>query len=263
MGLIDQVRDSVRLKYYRMLGYYPTRLDDTNFRCHPDDWRFWRKIKRGRWEPFTFRILSRFLNSDCVYFDLGAWIGPTVLYASQICKEVYCFEPDPYAYERLLTNLRLNEIKNVKTFHSAVLNKDGFIRIGHPDGLGTSESSIFKAEEESAIEVRCTTIERIVELLDIEKIDMVKIDIEGAEFDLLPSAGKFIMNYRPTIYLSTHAPLLPQNNRIQKMNDIIRVLSCYSYIYDCGLKRIELELITTPEFTNHFSGFIVSEEKLS
>ena len=262
MGLVARIRDDIRLKYYRMLGYYPAKLAEVDFRCHPDDWRFWRKIKRGRWEPFTFHILSKFLTRESVYFDVGSWIGPTVLHAAQICKEVYCFEPDPYAYERLLANLRLNKVKNVKTFHSAVFNKDGFVKIGHPDGLGISESSMLRAETNDVVEVSCTTFKKIAELLDLERIDMIKIDIEGAEFDLIPSAREFIINYMPTVYLSTHTPLLPQESRIRKMRDIIETLSCYSHYYDCELRKIEPGIIMTDEYLNNFSEFIVSEEKL-
>jgi FkbM family methyltransferase len=245
-----------------MLGYYPAKVADVDFRCHPDDWRFWRKIKRGRWEPFTFHILSKFLNPESVYFDVGSWIGPTVLYAAQICKEVYCFEPDPYAYERLLANLRLNKVKNVKAFHSAIFNKDGVVKIGHPDGLGVSESSILRAEINNAVEVSCTTFETIVKLLDIEKINMIKIDIEGAEFDLIPSAREFLTSYMPTLYLSTHAPLLPQESRVRKMKYILEALSCYSHYYDCNLRKIEPGIIMTDEYLSGFSEFIVSAEKL-
>jgi hypothetical protein len=68
---------------------------------------FWEKLY-ANWEESTFTIFDRFLNTNSSYLDVGAWIGPTILYGAQKAEHVYAIEPDPVAYQELTRNLQLN-----------------------------------------------------------------------------------------------------------------------------------------------------------
>jgi tRNA/tmRNA/rRNA uracil-C5-methylase (TrmA/RlmC/RlmD family) len=61
------------------------------------------------WEQDTFHILEYYkdLEKD-IYIDIGAWIGPTVLYSANIYNRVIAIEPDPIAIERLEENIKVN-----------------------------------------------------------------------------------------------------------------------------------------------------------
>src|SRR5262245_62069367 len=65
---------------------------------------YWDRVAAGDWEPQTLRAIRRFLvpGTDCI--DIGAWIGPTVLYEACIAGRVHAFEPDPVAYAELAAN---------------------------------------------------------------------------------------------------------------------------------------------------------------
>lgn len=53
------------------------------------------------WEITTFEVFDKYLDKDKYYIDIGAWIGPTVLYAAQKTKRVIAFEPDNIAFNAL------------------------------------------------------------------------------------------------------------------------------------------------------------------
>lgn len=69
---------------------------------------FWAQLQLGVWEPETFKIFDIFLDENHSYVDLGAWIGPTVLYGCQKAKFCYAIEPDPIAFKNLKKNIELN-----------------------------------------------------------------------------------------------------------------------------------------------------------
>ena len=58
------------------------------------------------WEQDTFHIFEYYKNyKKGIYIDIGAWIGPTVLYCANIYKKVIALEPDPIALSRLKKNI--------------------------------------------------------------------------------------------------------------------------------------------------------------
>ena len=82
---------------------------------------FWQMVSSGAWEPDTFEVLQKYLSKNCSYLDIGAWVGPTVLFGAQLAKACYAFEPDPVAHAALKRNLELNpHINNVTASTTAV-----------------------------------------------------------------------------------------------------------------------------------------------
>ena len=61
------------------------------FRVQAADGRrdFWRRVGSGLWEPQTFEVFERFLRPDRSYVDIGAWIGPTVLYGAMLSRRAH------------------------------------------------------------------------------------------------------------------------------------------------------------------------------
>ena len=74
---------------------------------NPKYFFFW---KNKSWERNTHKIFDKFLDSNHSYIDIGAWIGPTVLYGAQIAKKVYAIEPDPIAFKELEKNGILSKL---------------------------------------------------------------------------------------------------------------------------------------------------------
>lgn len=228
--------------------------------------KFWRKVTDNQWESYTFEMLDRCLRADSVYLDIGAWIGPTVLFAAQRCKTVYCIEPDPVAFERLLANLRMNDVGNVLSFHGALGNCNGCVQIANEEDFGNSETRVQSAVGDDGVDggvtVLALDIFSLVEFWGIEKIDLMKMDIEGAEFDLVPSLINFLPRIKPTIHLSLHAPLFPQSERQNKLAAIIELANHYTHCYDKRLNKITPKEILEDKFAQRFNTVVLTDTEL-
>src|SRR5580658_8197648 len=92
---------------------------------------FWNQVSSGAWESGTFAIFDRFLDREHSYIDIGAWIGPTLLYGCQLAKAAYGLEPDPLAYAELEQNIGLNKAiaSNVRLFNACIAPRSGEVAL--------------------------------------------------------------------------------------------------------------------------------------
>lgn len=166
-----------------------------------DLWDFWGQFAAGRWEPGTFEVLDQFLTPDGTYVDLGAWIGPTVLYAAGRCGLVVAVEPDPVAVEHLTRNLALNDVTNVQLVFAAVdTHRDGASLYMH--GLWGDSMSTTMVPGPLNLSVPTLTLPDLIRPLD--RVDLIKIDIEGAESRVLPDAVGYLAERRIPCLVSLH-----------------------------------------------------------
>lgn len=216
---------------------------------------FWEEYENN-FEDYTFKIFDRFLNKDYGFIDVGAWIGATVLYGANISKTCYCFEPDRVAFKYLENNIAVNEeIKDrIHSFDFGVSNKNSkeVFYVGSGSTSMSSLKPIWDKRGSYEIDV-CdfpTTLQRAS--IDLSTINFIKIDIEGGEFDLIPSLIDYLkkVNHYPTLYISLHTPFtfsmmwkktlfhkvvayLPKkiSARMKNKKLIEKVLSVYSNVY--------------------------------
>ena len=223
----------------RMRGYYPVTIGNSSFRGDPEHIPFWKKVSAGYWEQQTFAVLKRLLTEESMYCDIGAWIGPTVLYAAQRCRKVYCLEPDRVAYQYLLRNIQLNGLENTLPFHLALSAENGLRRMSSPRGKrGDSMTSLIRPDGKQAQEVLCLRWQQWLELVGKPRFDTIKMDIEGGEFALLPTMKEYLAENTPNLFLSVHPHLLPEAERFEEMCRLTEILSVYGACYDRGGKRL-------------------------
>ncbi|PWW31910.1 FkbM family methyltransferase [Cytobacillus oceanisediminis] len=229
------------------------RVRGANFKVNatPFYQGFWNKFPN--WETETFRIFQRFLSNKHSYLDIGAWIGPTVLYGAQIAKHVYALEPDPVAYKELINNIKINPgfVSKITCIKAAMEEKPGLIKLFKRSELGDSSSSVIPTRsEKDYCTVRATSIEELTKNYNMKDINFIKMDIEGGEYFIIPSITKYLQKNRPTLLLSLHPPFLQEaiqlrsktnnNSRIdlKSLNkemltrNLLKHLDFYKYIYD-------------------------------
>ncbi|KPK08782.1 MAG: hypothetical protein AMJ64_02295 [Betaproteobacteria bacterium SG8_39] len=246
---------------FRALGYYPTQLRGRSLRVDPNHWRFWRKAARGLWEPDTLATLERQLSSQMIVCDIGAWIGPTVILAARQCRHVFCFEPDTTAYVELLRNLQLNGVRNVTPFNLALAARDGMRRMASFGGApGDSRSSLLAAADDAAAaDVPCLSWTHWLELAQPPRIDFVKIDIEGGEFDLLPTMAAYLAAHRPQLMLSTHAPYLARADRAASLRRLAESLRGYRHCMTEHGEDVGVDGLLAPESRERFRTFFLRD----
>jgi len=260
MSAMKAIRAWVRTLFYRMKGGFNVTMGKQTFTCDSDSWRYWRFIDSGKWEPHTLAIYDKLLGKKDEYLDIGAFIGPTALYASRLCAKVYCLEPDPHNYELLLKNIRLNGARNIRTREVGLYHENKTLSFGNPDGLGTSGSSLLFSDEKNSVSITCVTLADALKHWDLKKVKLAKIDIEGAEFDLLPRIGAEVTAAAENVYLSTHGPHFPKAERAAKMRLLEPFFARYSHIYDWNLKRIQPQDIAKEEYCDGYIEFLCSNE---
>lgn len=216
------------------------------------DW-FWRQFADGIWEPATFQIFDKFLSPARTMLDIGAWIGPTALYASPRAKQVYAFEPDPVAHTALVQNLELNQAKNVVPYPVAVADSWKGIPFGTKTVPGDSMSSVLWAKD--GREVPAVSLEALI--IDLNP-GFIKIDIEGGEKHIFDKSILAMQEIKPTIHLSLHTPWFKED-LVGYEESIVEALEMYPYFYNEKLERIELRDAFDP---NAFNSVVASFKKL-
>jgi FkbM family methyltransferase len=255
MGPIEQIREA----WSRMRGWYPVYIDGTLYHCDPDHISFWSRVSNSRWEPETFSTFKRLLTTDSIHCDIGAWIGPTVLYTAKICKAVYCLEPDRVAFMYLLQNIKLNHLDNVLPFNLALSGaKNALCRMASPRAKrGDSMTSILRPDGVAGVEVLCLRWQTWLELAGNPEFSSIKMDIEGAEFALLPAMKEYLAAHKPGLFVSLHPHLLPRDQRAQEMRRVVEVLQLYDNCYDSCGKRIEILSLMEEQALNRAGSYLL------
>ena len=141
------------------------------------------------WLAEEYKIPKFDINENDIIIDIGAHIGLFSLYASQYCKngKIYCYEPIKGNYDMLIENLEINKIKNIIPFDYAVTKENRHTKI-YLNSDDSAHSII--PEGKNFVEVKSTTIKSIFDENKIHNCDLLKIDCEGAEYEIIDSIPK-------------------------------------------------------------------------
>jgi len=148
----------------------------------------------GAWEPHVTEVFSRLLSPGDVCIDVGAHVGYYTLLASKLVGprgHVYAMEPASATYAELRRNLELNEVSNVTALNLAAGAADGRgILYDAPPGNAGRASMQEPANVSDNLPARSSEVDvlRVASVVAPEhhsRLTLVKIDVEGFEFDVL------------------------------------------------------------------------------
>ena len=175
---------------------------------------------KGDYEQEDFDFLVANIKSGDVIFDVGGNVGLFSLILAYACPNttIYSFEPIPVTYEKLEKNLDLNKSlkKNIQTFNIGFSSEQGTFDFFLP---GTNQAASMKpindefylmesdskgnyTGKEKLVKIECKvdTIDLFCNNHSISKIDILKLDIEGAERDALTGAKGTLNKFLPLVY---------------------------------------------------------------
>ncbi len=129
------------------------------------------------------------LREDAVVVDIGANIGDFTLQAATVCSQgrVIAVEPASECGRMISVQMLLNQVNNVTWVQVALGSHEGDIEI-HLDGIKSSAYwGTGKTEK-----VRLTTLPQLMREQQTDRVDLLKLDCEGAEWDILPAAEEVL-----------------------------------------------------------------------
>ena len=161
----------------------------------------------GCYEPNEFALLDKLLQPGMNFFDAGAGEGLYTLFAARRVGDtgtVWGFEPSGREFDRLLENLRLNDIGNVHAFRIALADVDGQGELVVADAEHSGQNTLGAFAYEVAQELRkepvpLRRVDQVVSEHNITRLDVLKMDVEGAELRLIEGAHETLSQFRPVI----------------------------------------------------------------
>lgn len=208
----------------------------------------------GNFQDHIYKNLAQQITSEPVVLDVGANIGSISLKLAQVLPHatIYAFEPTHYAWGKLTRNLTLNptlgeRIHPIQAFvGEESLNETDFIAfsswpINSLKENGTKHK-VHLGEEKDAISNQIS-IDDFVRLKKIQKVDLIKIDTDGYEFDVLKGAVHTLKNHRPIVVFEFCTYLLKEKGiDFRDFSELFRSLN-YSLKDSKGQKNLSIENI--------------------
>ncbi len=170
----------------------------------------------GLYEPNEFCWLEGYLRPGMTVIDGGANMGLYTLYAAhRVGRDgsVVAVEPSQRDFDRLTEHVRLNHLTNVRCRRLALSRRSGQgqLRIANEWNAGHNTLGEFAYETTELTrleEVELRPLDALIVEEKLQRVDMIKLDVEGAEYDALLGAEATIRRYGPAILIEVFDPAL-------------------------------------------------------
>jgi FkbM family methyltransferase len=205
------------------------------------------------------------LKKGMTFVDIGTNIGQHSMYAASIVGEtgkVYCFEPIPFIYEQLRDSIRHNHFETIVHPKNIALGLHGSEEKLHISRKNVGGSSLVTGENESEV-ITVHVKNGGDELKDLKEVNVIKIDVEGYEYEVLSGIHDIITKHSPVIILEFSGELYKKQGhgnsaKIMKLlrdcnyslfdieDDMKKIIDDERFISDLEGKRKQTNLLCIP-----------------
>lgn len=156
------------------------------------------------WEKYLHNVFDRYVGSDSVVIEGGCHVGSHTLKLAYLSRHVHAFEPLPSSFSLLSKNKEINQMDNITLHKKALSDVQGVARYGwstpsNPGASGLADNPMglpsWSGECSEEVEVEVTTIDA----LKLDKLDFIKLDIEGYEPLAIQGGMATIASFMPII----------------------------------------------------------------
>ena len=205
-----------------------------------------RKLK----EP-CLDVIAQFIAEGSIVLDVGANYGQFAAYASKMVGKkgsVYCFEPLTYPVMVLKHMVFLRNLKQVVVSKTAISDHAGTALIATPIAKGWKPkhalSYLSDNLEDNAVfeKVSVQTLDEFCDTQKIERIDFIKCDVEGSEFNVFSGATGILSKFKPLIYCEVEKLYCERLNiDVSSIFQLLGNLGYRSYLPDsnCSLAPVD------------------------
>jgi FkbM family methyltransferase len=183
----------------------------------PDDYVSNEILRKGTWEPESWDAIRPQLTGDAVFVDVGAHIGYYSLKAAAALGpggRVIAIEPNPPTVQELRDNIAASGATRVHVSPVACGDKESTLVLYASPRANTGQTSLSRANAEQTgviaaeYRVRARPLDAIVGDEGVHRVDVIKIDVEGAEMLVLRGAGRTLDRFHPVVIVELIEPQL-------------------------------------------------------
>lgn len=191
-------------------------------------------FSHGCYEPHLTSLVLPFLKPGMIVFDIGANIGYyTVLMARRVgpTGAVHAFEINDKVIDLLDENIQFANARNVKLVKRAVAGTTGQREFFVPAVGDEAEGSLKKSERYDAVttvKVPSVSLDDYVQEQKIEKVDFIKIDVEGAEYEVFEGAKKLLSSDQKPVIMFEALDSVCTNFGVHWL-DVVEKLKSFGY----------------------------------
>jgi FkbM family methyltransferase len=156
------------------------------------------------YEEETLKYLQKIIKKDDVFLDIGANVGIYSIIAAQLGAKTISFEPSSREFNRFIKNISLNHnVRNRIALNNIALSDYNgkaslIVANKYNSGHNTLEKELmYKTQEDCKQQVECSTLDEYCKKTNLQKINAIKIDVEGHEEKVLKGAFQTIIKLKP------------------------------------------------------------------
>jgi FkbM family methyltransferase len=177
----------------------------------------------GEFSELELSLFEQVCKPNTSLIEVGANIGTHTMALSKLVGEhgrVYAFEPQRIVFQTLCANMALNSITNVEAFQVAVSDEDGSLLI--PDFNYDKENNFGGISLDKFTQGRKVPKVRLDDFLELDRLDFIKIDVEGMEQEVIEGAAVMIEKFKPILYV--------ENDRVEKSKALLKCIKSMGYV---------------------------------
>ncbi len=209
----------------------------------------------GTYEKGTIQLLNQFLKPGSTFLDIGANIGLMSSIASKIVGtegKVLAVEANPKTIEILQHNLALNKAENVSILPFALGSEKGSALLFENWNVNRGGASLLSQDQEVGIEV---PMDKLDDIFENDKIDLIKIDVEGFELEVLKGGIELLKKQLPILIIEVSEQRENEAGVTPKeIANFVRSLGNYKLYKQKGTKERRsdlMEITSDSELPNH------------
>lgn len=195
-----------------------------------------------QYEAENFDFLQKHCPAGSTVIDIGAHMGLFSVRAAQLAGnngKVYAFEPAPATQALLKKTININGLEGVIEPRSeAIGDKDGITHFYVSDAEGDNSNSLVQYKEDRAlhsVEVKITSIDNFIRNRPLQRVDFIKIDAEGFEYNVLLGCRHLFAQMKPCGILALHpAGIASNGNSLQQIYDFMQEMN-YDLLFEDSL----------------------------
>ncbi|MDB5109932.1 MAG: hypothetical protein JWR67_1046 [Mucilaginibacter sp.] len=255
------LKPSDKLKTDLNEGILWLNTEDIAIYTTADNYIEWTILSTGTYEEEIGKLIKIFLKKGDTALDIGANIGLQSLRMSQAIGmegKVYAFEPLEYLQKKFNKNISLNKAANVILFPFALSDKQDEINF-KIDSHSWNQGAFSLDNQNSGHETQKVTVkvaDEIPELQLLDKITLIKIDVEGFEYHVLQGLKQTLQKHTPIIIFEYDSNYWTRSG--QSISECFKFLRSLNYLV-YQINHVGCELIKSHEFVQSGNLFCIQE----